>query len=361
MQIVAETGRKRALAGMTLAELRALARELREAEYRGGQIADWVYRRCVNSIEEMTNLPSAFRERLAEECTVGLPEVAATQRSKDGTIKLLLRMADGNTVESVYLPYEDRISCCISSQVGCPVRCAFCATGLSGYARNLTPGEVVGQVLRMQQTARTGTPAGEESPRISHVVFMGMGEPLFNYDTTMKSLGLLNREVGLAMRRMTVSTVGFVPGIRRLTVDQPQITLAISLHAPNDVLRKRLIPTMHQWGVAEIMDACREYVAATNRRVTFEYCLLDGVNDGTAEAEELAALLQGLLCHVNLIPYNAVGGTGFRAPSAQRVKDFYGVLSQAGLRVTQRVQRGADVDAACGQLRRAEQTAATGG
>jgi 23S rRNA (adenine2503-C2)-methyltransferase len=341
------------LLGLSTEELRALVQEEGETAYRGGQLARWLYQHGVRTFEEMSNLPEAFRVRLQDKYRVGRGHVVVCQRSKDGTVKLLLQMADGARVETVGLPYPDRISCCVSTQVGCPIGCAFCATGSSGYTRNLTAGEIVDQVLSVQQSMQ-GAPAqsGSGPYRVDHVVFMGMGEPLLNYDATVKAIQLLNVEFGIAMRQLTVSTVGFVPGIRRLAQEKPQFTLAVSLHAPTDDLRRRLIPEMTRWGVADIIEACREYVRQTGRRVTFEYCLLENVNDAPAEAGELSRVLHGLNCHVNLIACNPVPGLGFRAPSRERVRAFREVLEDAGIPVTQRLERGSDIDAACGQLRR---------
>jgi 23S rRNA (adenine2503-C2)-methyltransferase len=243
-------------------------------------------------------------------------------------------------VETVGIPYADRFSCCLSTQVGCPVGCVFCATGLGGFTRNLTAGEIVDQVLAVQEASGN---------RVNHAVFMGMGEPLLNYEATVKAMRLLNGEMGIAMRHLTVSTVGFVPGIRRLAQEKLQATLAVSLHAPTDELRWRLIPGM-KFSLAEIVDACREYLRLTGRRVTFEYCLLEGINDGVEAAGELARLLRGMNCHVNLIPYNPVTGLAYRTRSRKGVRAFREVLEGAGIQVTQRLQRGADIDAACGQL-----------
>jgi len=341
------------LLGMSTDELRALAEEQGETAYRGGQIARWLYLHGARTYEEMSNLPEAFRVRLREKYRVGRGDVVVCQRSKDGTTKLLLEMADGARVETVGLPYPDRVSCCVSTQVGWPIGCAFCSTGSSGYTRDLTAGEMVDQVLCMQESMQGQSQQSRSGPfRVDHVVFMGMGEPLLNFDATTKAVQLLNAELGIAMRQLTVSTVGFVPGIRRLAQDKPQFTLAVSLHAPTDDLRRQLVPGMTRWGVAEIIDACREYVRQTGRRVTFEYCLLGDVNDAPAEAGELSRLLRGLNAHVNLIAWNPVPGLGFRAPTRERIRAFRQVLEDAGIPVTQRLQRGSDIDAACGQLRR---------
>src|SRR3972149_222356 len=256
-------------------------------------------------------------------------------------------------VEPVGLPYDERFSCCVSTQVGCAVGCVFCATGMSGLARNLTAGEIVEQVIAVQEAARDRAPATQDDrSQIDHITFMGMGEPLINYEATVKALALLNNEMSIGARNMTVSTAGFVPGIKRLAREKLQVTLAVSLHAPNDALRRKLVPGMARWGVAEIIAECHDYFDRTGRRVTFEYCLLDGVNDGNAEAHQLARALQGLNCHVNLIPYNHTEALGFQTSPAGRAGAFREILEKAGMRVTQRVQRGADIDAACGQLRR---------
>ena len=341
------------LLGLNTDELRALVREEGEPAYRGDQMAEWLYRRGVRTFEEMDNLPEPLRVRLALKYQVGRSRTAIGQSGKDGTVKLLLAMHDGARVETVGLRYADRQSCCVSTQVGCPIGCAFCATGLSGYTRDLTAGEIADQVLAVQDALRNRPSQTDNSGcRIDHVIFMGMGEPLLNYDATLKAVRLLNGELGIAMRHLTVSTVGFVPGIRRLAREGLQLTLAVSLHAPTDDLRRRLIPGITRWTVADIIDACRDYVHQTNRRVTFEYCLLDGVNDGTGEAQELVRLLHGLNCHVNLIPFNPASGITFHAPTRDSIRAFRGVLESASIQVTQRLERGSDIDAACGQLRR---------
>jgi 23S rRNA (adenine2503-C2)-methyltransferase len=378
----------KALLGLNTEELCALVQELGQPAYRGRQLAEWIYRHGARTFEEMTNLPDKLRASLKNEYQIGRSETVAVQRSRDGTMKLLLELNDGllekiplnlplikgkdsvplrkrpsvnfplrkrgikgdlpltqgeasSMVETVGLPYAGRFSCCLSTQVGCPVGCVFCATGLGGFTRNLTEGEIVDQVLAVQEVS---------GKRVDHAVFMGMGEPLLNYEATVKALRLLNDEMGIAMRHLTVSTVGFVPGIHRLAGERLQATLAVSLHAPTDELRRQLIPGM-KFRLAEIIDACREYLQLTGRRVTFEYCLLEGVNDGVDEARELARLLQGMNCHVNLIPYNPVAGLAYRTRSRERIRAFREVLEGAGIQVTQRMQRGADIDAACGQLK----------
>jgi len=340
------------LLGLNSEELRQRLQEEGEPAYRGDQIAEWIYRHQAHTFAEMTNLGQTLRAQLETKYQVGRSRVINVQHGQDGTAKLLLEMRDGALVETVGLPYPEHFTCCLSTQVGCPIGCVFCATGLSGYTRNLEPGEIVDQALTVQEEMRSSTsPGGNDIRRLDHVTFMGMGEPLLNYEATIKALHLLNEEMGMGMRNITVSTVGLVTGINRLAQEKLQVTLAVSLHAPNDNLRRKLIPRMGQWSVAEIIKACRDYARDTGRRVTFEYCLLGGVNDGTAEAHQLALLLRGLKCHVNLIPYNPVPGLAFKAPSSRQIQVFREILSSAGIQVTQRFQRGQGIDAACGQLR----------
>lgn len=338
--------RSERLVGCTSAELADFAASVGQPGYRGRQLARWIYQRGARSFAEMTDLPAALRSRLEQTAEVGRAEIAREQRASDGTVKLLLRLRDGREIETVMLPYEDRTSVCISSQVGCPVGCVFCATATMGFGRNLTAGEMVDQVLAAREVApeRTG-------PRITHVVVMGMGEPLINYDPLLKALRLLHDEVGLSYRHLTVSTSGYVPGMRRLAEEGLPVTLALSLHAPNDELRGELIPLTHKFGLDPVMEAVREYTDKTGRRVTMEYLLLSGVNDLDIHAEQLAQLVQGMITHVNLIPWNpAETFRGFEAPSAARVRRFRRLLEERGLTVTQRVERGQDISAACGQL-----------
>jgi len=301
----------------------------------------------------MASLPEGLRAQLDAAYEVARSSVIAQQTSKDGTVKLLLALRDGERIEAVGLPYADRVSCCVSTQVGCPIGCVFCATGQSGFTRSLGAGEIVDQVLTVQDVLQ-GLPSTIRTnvPRINHVTFMGMGEPLLNYEETLKAVRLLNAELGIAMRHLTISTVGIVPGIVRLAEERLQLTLAVSLHAPTDDLRRKLTPGSSRWTLGELMYACRNYVQQTGRRVTFEYCLMDGVNDGPDEAQALAALLKGMNCHVNLIPGNPVPGLNVHRSSPERLKAFREILEGAGIQVTKRVQRGSDIDAACGQLRR---------
>lgn len=290
----------------------------------------------------MSDLPAAFRAALAERFVPQPLDVAEHLVSTDGVQKLLAHTGDGDVFECVLLPYPDRVSCCISTQVGCPMGCTFCATGLGGFRRNLDVGEVVAQVLLLQ---------GLTERRISHVVFMGMGEPLLNLGAVLPAIRLLGSEVGIGLRHITVSTVGIVPGIRELADAKLPITLALSLHSPLDDVRDRLMPVNRRWPVAEVVDALRDYQRATRRKVTIEYLLIDELNDTPEQAQALAGLVRGLTCTVNLIPFNYVETQeGFRRPQRPRVRRFRTELEARGIAVTERVERGHDIAAACGQL-----------
>lgn len=333
----------RNLMGMNTSELEAFVRGLGAPEFRGRQIARWLYRRPVPEVEQMTDLPKAFREKLGEAAVLYRGTVLQESKSPDGATKFLLKMNDGRTVESVLLPYEKRVSVCVSTQIGCAVGCPFCATGIAGCERDLTAGEIVDEVLTLQErTAR----------RISHVVYMGMGEPLLNYDRVLKSIHLLNDEVRIGMRHITISTVGITPRIERLAEENLQLTLAVSLHAPNDELRRRLIPISQRYPLAGLLRACRRYADSTGRRITFEYLLIRDLNDSAEHARELAHLLLGMSANINLIPYNAVEGVGMGRPSQARIRAFSEILDTEGVNVTQRLERGHTISAACGQLRR---------
>lgn len=333
------------LVGMSADELAAFAEELGQPAFRGRQIAAWLYRKGVVSVAEMTDLPAAFRSQLEEVAVIHRPRVLAVAKSHDGTAKFLLELEDGQSIEAVLLPYDERVSVCVSTQVGCAAGCMFCATAMGGLVRNLSAGEIVNEVLTLQK----------ESPRrVSHVVYMGMGEPLLNYDNVLKSVRLLNQEVGVAMRHITISTVGIPQRIRRLAEEKLQLTLAVSLHAPNDMVRRRIIPLADRYPITDLMTACRYYADTTHRRITFEYLLIRDVNDSISLAYELVALLKGMLCNVNLIPYNAVEGLALSRPTRSRVEAFRSVLEKGGITVTQRVERGHAISAACGQLRRRE-------
>jgi len=342
---------KKMLLGPGGSELKQLAADLGEKEFRGTQLADWIYRHGCRRVSDMANLPAAFRMKLDESWEVGRSTVEKTSIGSDGTFKLLLRPYYGELVETVGMPYEERFSCCVSTQVGCPIGCTFCATGAGGFKRNLSAGEIVDQVLTVGEIAIQEKMLDPEG-RVSHVVFMGMGEPLLNYEATMTAVRLINNELKIGMRNITISTIGYVPGIYRLAAERLQLTLAVSLHAAGDGLRRKLVPGMSRYLLKDILAACQHYFNHTGRRVTFEYCLLKGVNDSQAEAAALASLLKGLNCHVNLIPFNEVLQSNFRRPQAAAITAFRRVLENDGITVTQREQRGAGIQAACGQLRR---------
>jgi 23S rRNA (adenine2503-C2)-methyltransferase len=327
---------------MTRSELSKLLEHRSDARMRSSQIAHHLYRRTTDSYDAMRELPAALRADLEATHEVQPLRIASHRHSVDGVDKLLVHNGDGQVYECVLLPYQDRVSCCISSQVGCPMGCKFCATGLGGFDRNLEAGEIVGQYLTLQRL----------SPRrISHVVFMGMGEPLLNLPNVLKAIELLHDEVGLSHRHITVSTVGIVPQIHRLAEAKLPIHLALSLHSPLDEVRNRLMPVNNKWPVAEVMDAMKQYHKATGRKITIEYLLIKGLTDTPDQAEALAKLVKGTPSVVNLIPFNWVDTEqGFARPERQRVQAFRSTLEGRGVNVTERVERGHEIAAACGQL-----------
>ncbi|MBB5235038.1 23S rRNA (adenine(2503)-C(2))-methyltransferase RlmN [Deinococcus budaensis] len=315
--------------------------------FRRRQLLEWVFVQGVGTFGAMTTLPAEVRADLAARYTLNPFREIETVRSADGSVKYLFTLQDGRQMEAVYMPYLDRKTICVSTMVGCPARCAFCATGAMGFGRNLTPGEIVGQVLAV---------AGGEgiSPReIRNLVFMGMGEAMLNYAPTMAAARLLlhPQALGMSKRRVTLSTVGIAKGIRQLAAeDDLGIKLAISLHAPDEETRQRIIPTGAANSIEEIMAAARDYQAVTGRRVTLEYTLLRGVNDHLWQAELLAERLRGLVSHVNLIPMNPWDGSGFESSTEEQIQAFYDTLEARGVDVSVRRSRGKDAGAACGQL-----------
>jgi 23S rRNA (adenine2503-C2)-methyltransferase len=313
--------------------------------YRGRQLAGWIYRKGVTRFDEMSDLPLALRTRLAAEACVAVPRLETRQPSRDGSTKLVLRLGDGEIVHTVLMPDEGRLTLCVSTQVGCGFDCAFCCTGTMGLVRNLTAGEIVGQVMAARATLESGA-------RITHVVFMGMGEPLANYRSTVAALRTLVDPLGFGFspRRITVSTVGLVQGLERLAREGLRVNVAVSLHAATDETRSRLMPINRGVGLDQLLAACRRFPLPVRQRLTFEYTLLDGVNDGVEEAARLARRLRGLRCKVNLIPFNEWAGTTFRRPSLPRILAFQRRLLDAGLTATIRWSKGEDVGAACGQL-----------
>lgn len=326
-------------------ELKQLFIEWGEPAYRARQLMEWMYQHGVTDFAEMTNLSKALRERLAAEADLGVIRTLLEQQSQDGTRKFLFQLADGVTVESVLIPDGDRLTACISSQAGCGIGCSFCATALGGLIRNLRVSEIIDQLLRVREAA---------GARIDNVVMMGMGEPLANYRSVLQAIRTMihPQGLGIGQRHITISTSGVVPAIRRLAHEGLQTVLAVSLHAPTDELRDQLVPLNKKYPIDSLLEACSYYVATTGRRVTFEYVLIRDVNDSDAMAERLAALLRPIHSHVNLIPLNPVPETGYERPLPTRVQQFATILQDAGLPVTVRKEKGTDIDAACGQLRR---------
>lgn len=340
------------LLGQRPSDLEALAIETGQPKYRAKQLTDAIYRKGVRTIDEINNIPKAWKQALAERgVTVGRSELHHKVVSSCGTIKYLLKLHDGYVVETVGIPENDgnRLTVCVSSEVGCPMRCTFCATGKGGFARNLMPHEIVDQVLLVQE---------QFGKRVTNIVFMGMGEPLLNVPSVMRAHEILNTEVGIGARHITISTVGVPNAIMRLASYDTQSTLAVSIHAPNQKLRESIVPSAKAYPLRALMADCAGYFEATGRRVTFEYCLLAGENDGLEHAQELADLLRkhgNMRSHVNLIPWNPVDESEFKRPSKNSVRRFIGVLEKAGIRCSVRVTRGLEAAAACGQLRNAYQ------
>jgi 23S rRNA (adenine2503-C2)-methyltransferase len=328
------------------AALRTHFRARQQGDYRVAQTRAWLYERDAQTFDELTDLPVAERHALAESFEPCAPQPARVERSSDGTAKHLWRLGDGELVESVLIPSPDRLTLCISSQAGCAMACVFCATGWSGYRRQLTTGEIVAQFRGARLYARE-----QELGPISNVVFMGMGEPLMNRKAVLPSLTLLNQAYGMGARRITVSTVGVVPGILELASRPEQFRLAVSLHAPNHELRSHLVPLEKKYPLPRLLEALRAFEAAGGRRITFEYVLIDGINDAPAQALELAELVREFQAHVNLIPFNPIPGPDWRPTPPERQRSFAAVLEAHGVPATIRSPRGRDIAAACGQLR----------
>jgi 23S rRNA (adenine2503-C2)-methyltransferase len=341
---------KRNIKDLSFKEFEAYLAEHGEPAYRTQQVWQWLFQKRVNSFGEMTNLPALFRARIDEDFVISRPTVSRRVESRDGTVKFLFSLADGNSIESVLIPETKRLTLCISTQAGCAFGCAFCATALLGLKRNLSSGEIVDQVL---ETSRT-LPADK---RITNVVLMGMGEPLANYTQTVKALEIMTHTrwgIGISPRRITLSTVGLVPQIRKL-MEETQVNLAISLHAPSEELRGQLMPVNRKYGLKELMDCCRGLPIPRRKRITFEYVLLGGVNDSIECARELAELLTGIRCKVNVIPFNPHPESPFQRPGSDRVTNFQQTLYDRGVQVNVRRPRGDDIAAACGQLQGEQQ------
>ena len=332
------------LAGMTLSELEDLMAKMGATKFRAKQIHNWIYAKSVSCIDDMTNLSKDFREQLKQVASVTESKIKVKQVSSDGTLKYLIEYPDGECVETVLMRFDNRanLTACVSSQVGCAVNCSFCATGKGGFKRNLTYQEIIEQVLSIQRD--TGL-------KVTNVVFMGQGEPLLNLNNVLRALEIFNNDFQIGARRITISTSGIIPGIKRLAEMNLQSTLAISLHAPNHKLRAELMPIENKYPIDELKNALIGYVEKTGRRITVEYILIHGFNDTPEVAKELAVLLRGIKCNINLIPYNSVIENDYKKPSNNDIMKFKYLLEHSGKKVTVRLERGADIDAACGQLR----------
>ena len=333
------------LKSMTEPEIAAVLKALGQPAFRAGQVYSWLHK-GVRSYDEMTNLPKQLREALAREYPICPPRVVRKQESRrDGTIKYLWQLSDGNCVETVLMRYHYGNTVCISTEVGCPMGCAFCASTLGGLVRRLEPFEMLDQVLFTQ--IDSGLP-------VSHIVLMGIGEPLDNFDNVMRFLELVNSEKGMniSMRHISLSTCGLVPKIRELAERKLQLTLSVSLHAPNDAVRDTIMPVNKAYPSEELLEACRDYYRATSRRISFEYAMIDGVNDRICDAKELIRRLKGLPAHFNLIPLNHVEESPLKPSSKAAVAAFQKCLEDGGIPATVRRTLGGDIDASCGQLRR---------
>ena len=330
---------------MTKDELKNLMTELGEKPFRAKQIYSWLHEHLVTSYDEMGNIPGKLKEKLKDYPIAALEMVDEQISAIDGTRKYLFRLSDGNVIESVLMRYKHGNSVCISSQVGCKMGCRFCASTIGGWTRNLLPSEMLDQIYRIQSIT------GE---RVSNVVVMGTGEPMDNYDNIVRFVHLLSDEDGLniSQRNITVSTCGIVPKIYELAKEKLQITLALSLHAPNDEKRQELMPIAQRYSMDEVLDACRNYFQETGRRITFEYSLVAGVNDSDEDARELSSRIHDINCHVNLIPVNPIKERSYRRSTHLAVENFKIKLEKCGINVTIRREMGSDIDGACGQLRK---------
>lgn len=331
------------LSGLSQSGFEKIAQDLKASKFRARQIHNWIYLKSVKTIDEMTDLSKDCREKLAEIAEVSDVKIMTKQVSKDGTIKYLIEYTDGNCVETVLMRFDNRanLTACVSSQVGCAVNCAFCATGKRGFVRNLTAAEIVEQVLTIQRD--TGL-------KVTNVVFMGQGEPLLNLDNVLQALTIFNEDFQIGARRITISTSGIVPQINKLAELDLQSTLALSLHAPVSEIRKKIMPIENKYSLSELKSALKNYVNKTGRRITIEYLLIKDLTDTIDMAKQTANYLKDIKCNVNLIPYNSTDNADFKKPDGTSVMKFKYILEHSGKKVTIRLERGADIDAACGQL-----------
>ncbi len=336
---------KKDIKSMNYNELSDSLKELGLPSFRAKQIWQWLQQKGVVSFEQMTNLSKELRNKLNEEYELKYCEVERKSVSAlDSTVKYLFRLYDGQFIESVLMKYKYGYSLCVSTQVGCRMNCAFCATGVGGFIRNLSASEILSQVHAAQN---------DMNIKVSHIVLMGMGEPMDNYDNVIRFLRLVNNDEGLniGMRNISLSTCGIIPGIKKLAEENLQLTLSVSLHAPNDEIRSKLMPVNKKYNVNELLQACKSYADSTSRRISYEYAMFGGVNDSDECARELAQKLKGTLAHINLIPANDVTESGLKSSTPERIRKFSEILEKAGRNVTVRRSLGSDIDASCGQLR----------
>ena len=347
---------------LTSAEIGELVTSLGESSYRARQLQCWIYQGLALSFDEMTDLPKSFRQRLARKTRLNSLTPAHEVTGRDGTVKTLFILADSKTIESTLMSYvtkgRTRYTVCLSTQVGCPIGCPFCATGQQGFERNLTPGEIIDQVLYFARRLRdrsneTQSISAKSANPISNLVFMGMGEPMANYDSLWQVIEMLNspQGFGVGARNMTISTAGLVPQIKRFSQERLQVGLAVSLHASENALRSKLVPINKKYPLEQLIPACQEYCERTARRLSFEYVLFQGINDSVHHAHSVARLLTKLNCHVNLIPANSTADKSFRPPTRDTMLAFQRELKQLHIACTLRQRRGLDIDAGCGQLR----------
>lgn len=328
-------------------ELEEILVQMGEKKFRTRQIFSWLYR-GIDSFDEMTDISKDLIQKLKEKFVLNQVELIDFQKSKDGTIKYLFKLNDGHAIESVLMKYKYGYTACISNQIGCKMGCTFCASAKIGFVRNMVPGEIVGQILRVQK---------ESGEKISNIVFMGIGEPLDNYDNVIKAIRLINdpRGLNIGARHISLSTCGIVPKIKKLAEENIQCNLCISLHSSRDDVRTEMMPINKVYSIEEIIQTCKEYIKITNRRITFEYALVNGVNDSHEDAIHLAHLLKGMLCHVNLIPINKIKGGKYEKSSTEKILSFRDTLNDRGIVATVRRELGSDISAACGQLVRDKQ------
>ena len=349
MEVKLHTHEKVNLLNFDRQGLEAYFTEIGEKPFRAAQVLKWIYQFGVDDFNEMSNLSKSLREKLTQEAEIKLPEIVTEQISEDGTIKWLLRLDSGNSIETVFIPENDRGTLCISSQVGCALECSFCSTAQQGFNRNLTTAEIISQVVIANRALKC-IPRNERV--ISNIVLMGMGEPLLNFDNVVAAMNIMleDNAYGLSKRRVTLSTSGVIPALDRLK-EVSDVSLALSLHAPNDELRNELVPINRKYPIKELLAACERYIAGeTKRKITVEYVLLDGVNDKPQHARELVKLLKNIPCKINLIPFNPFPNSGYKTSSAEAIERFRNIVVKGGLITTTRKTRGEDIDAACGQL-----------